>query len=283
MTLEELKALLGDEEHSEEIKEFLHTLGFRTPDEVMAERKGVDSKNKELLREKKDIQEKIAKAESRVEELGKIVNVLHDNDIGVDDLENLNYDKIEESLIELKSKAISGQSVPADVDQLQRDLKKSQRELEKAKLEVKAKIEFITQQKAEIDERDLYISNTLIDEAIRSELLKHNYSPLVITSILPALRAESGAQVQYDEETGQRSAIVDDGGSISSWIELWKDSEAGKALCMAPVNTGGGARGGAGGKTKLKPWKEYTPQEKAELYQRDPEAYRRLRDAALKK
>jgi hypothetical protein len=72
---------------------------------------------------------------------------------------------------------------------------------------------------------------------------------------------------------------VDDGSSIEEWVKVWKESDEGKALRLAPVNTGGGSKGGKRG-VNTKPWSDMSLDERAKLFKENPEAYRKLKETA---
>lgn len=270
---------LNTEEGQSWFKGIAKTLGFLSQDEVDEAKSGVAAKNSELLGKLKAAKEENVKLTERVESSKKIVELLDDFGIGVDDPDEPDYDSIEQALKKLKSG--QGDADPEKIEELNRQLKRAQRDLEQTKKEVTARDGRIEELSGSLSERESVISSLLIDSAFENELLKHGYGELIVPTILPALRAKSNAQIRKNEETGEYEAIVDDGRGISDWVNMWKDTDEGKALRPGKTNSGGGGRGsgnGAGGQTK--PFKELTPTERVQLMRTNPDLYKRLKAEA---
>lgn len=75
----------------------------------------------------------------------------------------------------------------------------------------------------------------IVDDALRSELVKANCNPVLMDAAIAAIKPN----VSVITENGVESAKVGDK-SITEYIALWKDSEVGKAFCLAKKNSGGG-------------------------------------------
>lgn len=257
------------------------TLGVMTPEEVEKAKEGVARKNAELLKEKKAVQDKLAEAEKRGESFGHLTRLLRDYEV-VDAEGEIDYDGVEKSLSRLRRK---GDGEPGELDELQRQLKRSQRDYEAVKKDVALRDTRIEEAQTMIQERDDVIADLLIDGAFRSALSTHGYSDLIVKNILPALRGTSKVQVEREEPEGEGAkpkyrAVCDDGRSVEDWVKLWKDTDEGKALRLAPANSGGGGSGSRGTGGASKAWGEMTPSERMKLFQDNPDLYRRKKKEA---
>ena len=134
----------------------------------------------------------------------------------------------------------------------------------------------------------------LTADAHAAELLKSNGRGDVAEAQLKTLLIDNGLSAALDAvdinkslKAGavamlQAGAIITDGKamigdkSLSDAVKEWAETDAGKAFCLAPNNSGGGAEGGntpAGGKK----FSELTLTEKTQLLNTDPEKYNLLK------
>lgn len=252
------------------------TLGFKTPEEIEAEKKGVANKNREVIQANKKLKERLEVLENTGESFSKLKRILADYDV-VDDSDELDYDSVERTLSRLRRE---GDGDPGELDELQRQLKRSQRDFDQLKKELALRDSKIEEREAMIGERDNVISNLLIDGAFKSALAVNGYSELIVRNILPALRATSKAEVQKDEETGDYKAVTDDGRSIEDWVKIWKDTDEGKALRLSSPNGGGGGRGSGASSGVTKAFSEMSAAERMKLFKDNPELYRKKREEA---
>lgn len=273
---EGVQEFLNSEGGKQWFKTVAPTLGFKTPEEIEAEKEGVARKNREVIQNNKKLKEKLDELESTGESYSKLKRILADYDV-VDDSDELDYDSVERTLSRLRRE---GDGDPGQLDEYQRQLKRSQRDLDQLKKEIALRDSRLEESKSEIGERDNVISNLLIDGAFKSALAANGYSELIVRNILPALRATSKAEVQKDEETGDYKAVTDDGRSIEDWVKLWKDSDEGKALRFSSSNGGGGGRGSGGSSGVSKPFSEMSAAERMKLFKDNPELYRKKREEA---
>jgi len=275
--LSEFEEFIKTDEGQKWFGTFRAGLGLKNANEVEVEKEGVAAKNRELLDEKKAVLKKLEDASVSLDDFKKVKDLFHEFDIEVDGEEGLDYTKVEEALGRLRQSGDDGS--PQELEETKRALRRSQRDFEGKSKEVTARDTRIAEQDDEIAKLKDDISKLLVDGAFTTALTKEGYGELIIPNILSALRAKSSAQIQYDEDKGEWKAITDDGRDIESWVKLWKETEDGKALRIAPTNTGGGA-GGGGGPAPAKAWKDMSVQERAELFLRNEEAYRALKAQA---
>jgi uncharacterized membrane-anchored protein YhcB (DUF1043 family) len=272
---EQLKESLETDEGKTQFQQFVSGLGYKSPEEIEREKEGIVSKNREVIENNKKLKQQIEEQEKKSSYFEKIKNLLSDYEVGVDEDGNLDYDGIEKALTKLKS---TGNADPSKIEEMQRQMKRAQRDVEQQKKEVTGRDARIQELQQQIEKDQSEIQRLLIDGAFKEALQTHNYNGFVVSNILPALRAKSNAQLQFNEEKGQYEAITDDGRSISDWINMWKDTEEGKALRMSPVNSGGGGKGSGSGSGGYKLFKDMTPQERLQLYKENPDLYRKMKN-----
>lgn len=276
---EGFQTYLNTEEGKEWFDTFTASLGYKSKDEVKEavekENLRIDKKNKDLLSEKKILKETIENNKENVENSEKIEHLLTDLEIGLDESGKVVYTILEKALEGLRSSGAE-KGDPEAIIQFERKLKKSQRDYDALDRDFKKRGVELEGLNVQLGERDTFIAKDRINREFESSLRIEKYSDYVIQNILPSLRDKAKAQLQFDEDTGERSAIVDDGGTISDWVKSWKDTDEGKALRLAPINTGGGSGGGGSGGSAKK-WSEMSITERAELYSQDVEKYRRLK------
>jgi len=273
----ELSSVIESDEGKQWFTTFVSSLGWKTPEEVETLKEGVASKNQELIQKNKELKEQLESVSDVQESVQKLRDTFDDFEISaIDDSGKIDYDSIEKALAKAKD---SGEDDPSKVDELQRQLKSSQRDFERLEKQLKAKDSQIEEVHGLHKKDQDAISSLLIDGAFRSSLLEPGYSSYVVSNILPALRAKSKAEIQFNEEKGEYEVFTDDGKDIKSWTEWWKDTDEGKALRLAPVNSGGGGRGSGNGSGTGKSFSEMTSTERINLYKENPELYRKLKNA----
>jgi phage shock protein A len=275
MNKEELQKYLNTDEGKSWFHSFVSGLGYKSPEEVEKEKEGIASKNREVIEQNKKLKEQFEAVQSKTETLDKVKDLFNDYEVAVDDEGNLDYDGIEKALSKLKS---TGNADPSKIEEMQRQLKRAQRDVEQQKKEVTGRDNRLQELQQQIEKDQSEIQRLLVDGAFKEALQNHNYNSFVVSNILPALRAKSNAQLQFNEEKGQYEAITDDGRAIHEWIDMWKDTEEGKALRMSPVNSGGGSRGSGSGTGGQKSFKEMTAQERLQLYKENPDLYRKMKN-----
>ncbi len=275
------KRFIETEDGGTWFKEAATALGYMTSDEVEEDKKGVATKNQELITKNKKLQKSVEDSESTVESFVKLKGILKGHEIIVDVDAEIDYDTIDDALS--RSRRDGGDGNSGDLEELKRQVRKSQRDLDDADRKVTVLETSGEEKDTTIVERNSTISSLLIDGAFQTALIAESYSELTIPLIVKSLREKSKAEVQKDEETGEYKAVTDDGRSIPDWVKFWKDTDEGKALRPGAINTGGGGKGsgGKGGGT-VKPWAEMTGAEKTQLHIDNPEVYRAKRDEARK-
>ena len=121
--------------------------------------------------------------------------------------------------------------------------------------------------------KDKVLSGAVRDEALKAGILPEAMDDIVLRARqLFVLNDEGEVQAMDGEEV----VFGKDGKSplsLSEWLEDTRE----KAPHLWPRASGSNGSGGSGLKAK-KPFKELTEAEKVELYTRNPEEYRQLRD-----
>lgn len=261
---------LNTEEGTKWFSDFVGSLGYKSATAF----EKLSANNQKLLDQNVKVKQQLESMSEPSESFGKIVDLLKTFDVGLDGDEEVGYDTVERVLLSMRDNA----SGSGDTEQVQRDLAKALRDSEVLQRQIKKLTDEKQQAVESVGERDSVIANLLIDGAFESELRKAGYSDLVIPNILPALRSRSGAKVEKNDETGEYEAIVNDGGTIDEWVGVWKESDDGKALLPGGLNSGGGGHGGGGGGGSTKSWSEMSMSDKTELYKKNPELYRKLKE-----
>lgn len=272
---EQLNEYLNTDEGKSWFQQFVGGLGYKAPEEIEKEKEGIASKNREVIEHNKKLKQQIEEEQKKGQSFEKVKNLFADYEIAVDDEGNIDYDGVEKALSRLKS---SGDADPSKIEEMQRQMKRAQRDVEQQKKEVTGRDARIQELEKQLETDQAEIGRLLIDGAFKEALQEQNYNSLVVSNILPALRAKSNTQLQFNEEKGQYEAITDDGRPIKDWVNMWKDTEEGKALRMSPVNSGGGGRGSGSGTGGQKTFKEMSVAEKTQLYRENPDLYRKMKN-----
>ena len=92
--------------------------------------------------------------------------------------------------------------------------------------------------------------------------------------INPALKAGAEAMLRATAKITDGKAMIGDE-SLSEGVTKWAQSDAGKAFCLAPDNSGGDGNGGGGG-SQEKSFKEMNLTERTLLANSDPAKYEQL-------
>ena len=277
--VEEFKAHIETDEGKDWFTTFVSTMGWKTIEEVEQAKEGVAKKNKEILQANKELKVKMEETTDVVSFVEKLKEIAEDYELKlVDDSGNLDYTGIETVLAKVSDDG-EGDMNPTELQEVQKQLKASLREVEKAKKVVEGKNTEISFRDGQLTRDQGEIARLLIDGAFDSALRDHEYNGFVVSNILPALRAKSKAEISFEETSGRYSSTTDDGKSIKDWVDWWSETDEGKALRMAPTNVGGGSPGSSVGPGfPGKAWKDLSVTDKTDLYKKNPELYRKLRD-----
>lgn len=262
---------LNTDEGKQWFDSFVKGLGFRSA----TEHEGVANKNKELLGTIKKLKEGAIDTDEALSRIESFKDNLKELELGIDLDGNIDYDGIELLL----SRSKDNDNPQPEVDELQRNLKKSQREFEKSSKMIASLTDQLAKSGQEVVKRESAIAKLLIDGEFKKVLAEAGYGKYVVPNILPSLRDKSKAEIVQNEDTGEFSAIVDDGGNIESWVDTWKETDEGKALRLAPLNSGGGSHGGANNVVTTKKWSDMTGKERTDLFNQNPALYRKLKVA----
>ena len=269
--------LEGDKK--DEFNKFLQEKGFVSKDQmsVLVEeaKKPLLNKNEELKKEKLSVKEKLEETERLGQNYQRVKEILQDFNIPVDKDGKVDYDGMEEALRGLRS--TSADTPKGDPD-LAQQLRRSQREHDMTKGELAKTAETVQNLEKEIQAMNGFLENVLVNQQLKSELISHDYPESVADLIILSLRDMSKAKVERiedDEGNPLWSATTDSGQSIKEWVEWWKDTDKGMQLRMAPKMKGGNSHGS---NYSNKTWSELTWDQKTELYNENPDLYRRLKN-----
>lgn len=147
------------------------------------------------------------------------------------------FKSIQDQLDEIKEAKEKAEQEAAeksgDVEQIKENLQKQhQKELEKIK--------------AELEQKSGLLNQTLIDNGLKSALVKANIAPQHLEAVEALIRMKTKAEIT--DKDGQAVATLD-GVPISEFVEAWSQGDTGKHYIAAPKNEGGGANGSnSGGK-----------------------------------
>ena len=232
---------------SEESKSILAEVGLLTMDDhtkrMGEEVKGLADSKTKILSEKKTLEEKFKGVQPKLEALDKLSRILESHEIVLDNNGAYDFNTLEDLIIKGKT----GASQNADLTELTKKFQTAQREARDFKLEKEQLAKQYLDTESGLKEANEFISDMLIRGELQKELIKEGYQPIIIDSIIPSLINQSGATVEIDPENSKsRRAVTKEGDTIQKFVSLWKDSDVGKALRSASLNTGGGA-GHSGG------------------------------------
>jgi len=243
----------------------LGELGFFNADAVKAkveeETKGLKANRDEFRVEKDKWKSESDKYKALHE---KTIGLLKSHENFVDENGNILFDNIDRVVT---AKAPKGGTGGEDVEFLRLQTKRLTEENNKLKTDLETGM----------TEAETFISNLLIkDEFQRLVSTDSGIEKDLYEFIVGRLMTISESKVVKDEK-GNRRAMTESGKSIQDFYADWLNTPEAKALRKAPTNTGGGAAGSQGGSAG-KSWKQMTPQERSDLYRKDPELYKKLRD-----
>ena len=239
---------------------------------------GLKTKNAELIAREKKLKDQVAELTAKGDDFDHFKNVLNDFGIPLDKDGKLDDNELEKFI---ESKSVDGGEAARNAVNLERTLRRVEREKKELERKITDFSSSLEERAKALSERDSYIESMLIDEALRSSLYKNGFEELQVAYLLPALKEKSKAVVEFDDTTGERKAVTDDGKAVGEWVDWFANTDEGKALKPAPKNHGGGSGGNTGTKGLAnKPFIEMTPAERGELFRTDPNKYRQLRDSA---
>jgi len=211
------------------------------------------NKNKDLITEKRTLQNKVKELEKEIEEFD------------TDELERL-------KTFEIEQLSNSDANKKVDIEDI------------KAKIEVKWKNLLATKEK-ELEElkgnltgTKKNLNNLLINQEIDKQFSTGKKVLDVHRTILRA-HFKSKAKVEFDGDDSV--VVIDDNGQelpIADYFEYWKGLEESKPYLEAEQSSGGGASGSKGGFTKKKAWKDMTPNDRITLYKENPAEYERMKN-----
>lgn len=217
------------------------------------EKQKLINKNKDLISEKRVLQNKIKELEKEIDEFD------------TDELERLKAFEIE---------ALSNPDANKKVDI--EDIK--------AKIEVKWK-NLLANKEKELEElksnltgTKKNLNNLLITQEIDKQFSTGKKVLDVHRTILRA-HFKSKAKVEFDGDDSV--VVIEDNGQelpIADYFEYWKGLEESKPYLEAEQSSGGGASGSKGGFTKKKAWKDMTPNDRITLYKENPAEYERMKN-----
>jgi len=220
------------------------------------EKQKLIAKNKELIGEKRSLQEKVKNLEEQVngfdtEELERLKQfeadtlAKGDNKVNIEDIK---------SKVELKWK---------------NQLSAKEKELEDAKNHLTA------------------VNSKLEDMLVDQELEKQfTTGKKVIDAHRPMLKVFFKSKVKVETDGDDRVVYIRDNGQelpIADYFEFWKGTADAKTYLEADVNTGGGASGSKNGFKQKKSWKDMSVKERVDLFKENPAEYARLKAENNKK
>lgn len=242
ITKEELQSFSATDEGRAVLTEIGFIHGDQHKSIVDETTKGLAENKARLLAEKKQLEEKFKGILPKAEAVDKLSNILKSHEIVLDENGNFNFDTLEDLIVKGKNGGVSG-----NTEAIQKELAEYKRKHRDLDLDYKSKMSVFEQTGNELKEANEFISDMLIRGELQRELIKEGYQPIIIDSIIPSLINQSGATVEHDPENPKsRRAVTKEGDTIQKFVSLWKDSDVGKALRSASLNTGGGA-GHSGG------------------------------------
>lgn len=242
-TKDELMQFFGTDEG----KTVMSEIGLINQDQFKVlldtETKGLADNKAKLLSEMKTKDEKYKALSPKLEAFDRLSKILEGHEIVLDNNGQYDFNLLEDLVIKGKT----GAAQNSDLTELTKKFQTAQREARDTKLEKDTIAKQFLEVESGLKEANEFISDMLIRGELQRELIKEGYQPIIIDSIIPSLINQSGATVEIDAENPKsRRAVTKEGDTIQKYVSLWKDSDVGKALRSASLNTGGGA-GHAGG------------------------------------
>lgn len=153
-------------------------------------------------------------------------------------------DGLKRDLVKLKEKIkeFDGLDI-ADLKKAKEDLERIQSENQNNETEIQKAMRIASEQhKQTIDAMNKRLDmltnrnrTLLVDDALRSELVKSNCKPLLVEAAISLLKPN----VTIIEADGMEKATIGDK-SISEYVAEWSKSEVGSNFILAKQNTGGG-------------------------------------------
>lgn len=222
------------------------------------EKQKLINKNKELIGEKRTLQNKVKSLEATIDE------------IDIDEVERLKQ-------FEIDTLSNSDANKKVDIEDI------------KAKMEVKWKTMLASKDK-ELEElkenlkgtKD-NLQNMLINQEIDKQFTTGKKVLDIHRNILRA-HFKSKARVEFDGD--DNVVIIEEDGQempIGDYFDYWKAKEESKPYLEAEISSGGGASGSKGGFKVKKPWKEMSPKERTILFKENPAEYERLKNDNFRK
>ena len=186
------------------------------------------------------------------------------------------YNMLEEKILSLK-----------DSDSVDEDLVNLKKELSSYRIksrDLEAKIPNLEKDrdtlKVTLQESDNFIANLLINNQIKSALLKSGFDEFQAIGLVNRISSQGKFHIEIDESSKERKAVNDYGMTPEDYTtKEWLTSPEGKAFKPNKAS-GGGALGDQGdGVEKKKTWKDMTWSEKNELFKTNPKKYKEMREA----
>jgi hypothetical protein len=120
---------------------------------------------------------------------------------------------------------------------------------------------------SQLQEKESALTKLLIDDGLNKALDGVNVNP--------SLKAGAEAILRSQAQLTDGKAMIGDK-SLSDAVQEWAESDAGKAFCLAPNNSGGNANGGGTSYSSNKKFSDYSSAELSQIRQTKPEEYQRL-------
>ena len=141
-----------------------------------------------------------------------------------------------------------------------------QKALELKEQEYQSTVSKIEQELKELRERDRYHT---VDSVLKSELAKMQVNP----DLLDLVSSQISSQAQVVE--GQ--ALIGDK-SLSDYLAEWAETPQGKAVTLAPNNSGTGTLGQPSKNGSNASWGDYTATQLSAIRSTNPDEYNRLKE-----
>jgi len=209
------------------------------------------AKNKDLIAEKRALQEKVKTLETSVK------------DFDVNELNRLK--QFEEDAIANGDSKVNIEDIKSKVELKWRNqltAKDTELETYRTKLsDVNKELE------------DLLVEQELEKQFVTGKKVIDTYRPMLKVFFKSKVKVEQDGddRVVYIKDNGQELPIVD-------YFEFWKGTPDAKTYLEADVNTGGGASGSKSGFKTKKAWKEMVASERVKLFQENPAEYARMKN-----
>lgn len=213
LTKEEVKAVFEDKGNEALFSTVAKTKGLKTPDEM----KGLDDKNKELLKEKKEWQSKAKELEIKIQDFEDKVS---------------DYDS-------LKGKKEASKE---ELDTLRKEKRDFERKFKTSEESAKGL-------QKELDTTTKSMHNSHRDRVLREQLDKINVMENVKSLVFEAHRGR--ATTETDTSGALHVYVKDEKGEsvpIENFYKSWSAADENKDKIKALINKGGGSHGGEPGK-----------------------------------